>query len=65
MSKLYTATKHGIFWESIDDYLEDNPEAKYLWIPLQMGHLLNTGHDWQGRITLPVAATLHMERTCC
>lgn len=65
MSKLHTASRHGISWESVADYLEENPEAVKFWAPLQMGHLLNHGHDFEARVTLPLNDALHFERTCC
>lgn len=53
-------------WDSIEAYLEDNPSASSrLWGRLQYGHVLNTGHEWEGSLHLSVDGILFYRRTCC
>lgn len=51
-------------WETIEAYLEENPEAAPHWNVLQKGHRLRKGHEWQGQIKLS-GGLVTMKRRCC
>lgn len=51
-------------YDSITDYLTVNPSATRFYIPLLQGHILNTGHPWEGTVTV-ADGTAQLNRTCC
>lgn len=52
-------------WETLEEYIEEFPDATHLWSTLRYGHEINRGHPWQGRLFLSVDGIIWFERKCC
>lgn len=53
-------------WNSIDEYLSENPDAhRPMYDRLMQGHLLNTGHEWHGKLHKSIDGIIYYERACC